>query len=497
MISFDVLMTVMPEIVLALAALVLLLVGVFRGDASLPLIVGGVNGVLLGAVLFVLIEPDNQTMGLENYSLLISDGFIRFAQITVLLLTFGVMLSSYRYLVRDKVGRFEYPILLLLSTLGMLMLIAANDLLVFFVGLELQSLPVYVMVAMRRDRSIVVEAAMKYFILGGLSVIFILYGASFLYGYTGTTEFSGIATVLSNLKTLPYPIVWAIVLMLAGIAFKISAVPFHMWTPDVYEGAPTPVTLFIASAPKLAAMIFLIRFLYGPLGQFVEVWQPMIQIMAALSMVVGVFAALFQTSIKRLLGYSAVSHMGYALLGVSCASFEGVHSVLVYMILYSIMVLGTFACILHLRRRGESLDDLDDFKGLAQLHPRMACALAILMFSLAGIPPLAGFFAKLTVFLAAVEAGLYPLVILAVITTVIGATYYLRIVKLMYFDAPVGGEATLPFDRLRARETALVIALAASVNLFYFLLPQPLINASEKATQILFTGNKSAESLMN
>lgn len=486
MASFDAFMTVMPELVLAVSACVLLLVGVFRGDESLSLVVGGANGALLGALLFVLIEPNNHTMGLENRSLLISDGYVRFAQALVLLLTFGVLLSSYRYLVRERVGRFEYPILILISALGMIMLIAANDLLVFFVGLELQSLPVYILVAMLRNKSVSIEAAVKYFVLGGLSVIFILYGASFLYGYTGTTEFYGMKAVLEIEQNIPYSVVWAFVFLLAGMAFKVSAVPFHMWTPDVYEGAPLPVTLFIASAPKVAAMVFMIRFLFGPFAEYIEIWQPLVQGLAILSMVLGVFSALFQTNLKRLLAYSAIAHMGYALIGVSCASLEGIHSVLIYMVLYSLMALGTFSCLMHLRRHGEAPVHINDLKGLSKLNPRMALALAILMFSLAGIPPLAGFFAKFAVFLAAVDAGLYPLVITGVLTTVVGATYYLRIVKVMYFDQPVGGEATLPYDRPLARETALVIAVSACFNLFYFLLPEPLVSQSERAANVLF-----------
>ncbi|MEN8235969.1 MAG: NADH-quinone oxidoreductase subunit NuoN [Pseudomonadota bacterium] len=484
--NLDVLMTVMPELVLAISTCALLLIGVFKGDKSLPLVVGGTGGALLGALLVTFLEPDNITMGIENRSLLISDGYIRFAQAVVLLLTFGGLLSSYRYLIREKVGRFEYPILIMISALGMIMLIAANDLLLFFVGLELQSLPVYILVAMLRNKSVTIEAAVKYFILGGLATILILYGASFIYGYTGTTEFYGIKAALESEPQIPYSVVWALVLILAGMAFKISAVPFHMWTPDVYEGAPTPVTLFIATAPKVAAMVFMIRFLFGPFADYVDIWQPLVQGLAILSMLLGVFAALFQTNLKRLLAYSAIAHVGYALIGVSCASLEGVHSVLIYIVLYALMALGAFSCLMHLRRHGETPVHINDLKGLSKLNPHMALALAILMFSLAGIPPLAGFFAKFTVFLAAVDAGLYPLAILGVLTTVIGATYYLRIIKVMYFDGPVGGDATLPYDRPLARETALVIAVSAGLNLFYFLFPEPLVSQSEQAATILF-----------
>ena len=339
---------------------------------------------------------------------------------------------------------------------------------------------------MRRTSAQTSEAAIKYFILGAIASVFVIYSSSFIYGYTGTTDFKGIFTILEQFKAFPYPLTLAIILLLAGFAFKVSAVPFHMWTPDVYEGAPTPIVLFIASAPKIAAMVFIVRLLFGPFGQFIESWQPIIQMLALLSMVLGTFTALFQTNIKRLLAYSTISHMGYALVGVASASVAGVQSVLIYLILYAIMAIGTFACLLNLRQRGKMPEDIDDLRGLSKASPRMALGLAILMFSLGGIPPLAGFFGKIFVFMAAVDAGLYFLVIIGMLTTVVGMGYYLRIVKVMYFDEPAGKDVSLPYDPSPSRETALVIGAAALVNLLFFVWPQPIISKAEQAASALF-----------
>ena len=476
---------ILPELILAVTALMLLLAGVYQGEKNTQLITYTAVLALIAASLATVVKPlQASTFGYTGF--LVENTFTDYMRILVMLTSAVVLLTCYRQLERDSLNRFELPVLMLLSTLGMLLIIAANDFMMFFVGLELQTLPVYVLVAMRPNATIVSEAAVKYFILGALSTVFILYGISFIYGYIGTTEFSGIAVGLSGLPSLSTPLILALMFLLAGIAFKISVAPFHMWIPDVYEGSPTAVTLFIASAPKVAAMVFLIRLLFGPLDGYVEIWQPLLQILAILSMIVGVFGALFQANIKRLLAYSTIANVGYMLLGIVSVSIEGIQAILVYLVLYVIMTIGAFGCLLNLRRQGEMPENIDDLKGLSKTSPRIALIFAILMFSLAGIPPLAGFFAKLMVFMAAVDAGLYPLVIIATLTTVIGAAYYLKIVKVMYFDDPIGGEAELPYDRRVSRETAIIIASAAIINVFFFILPGPVMSRAEEAASELF-----------
>jgi NADH-quinone oxidoreductase subunit N len=486
---------IIPQIIIAVTALMLLVTGVFQGKRNTALITYTAVLSLLVAALATIAKPlDAGSFGFNGF--LAQNSFTDYTQVFVLLTTAAVMLATHRQLEKDEMNRFEYPILMMLSTLGMLFLMAANDFIMFFVGLELQSLALYVLVAMRRNRAIVSEAAVKYFILGALSTAFILYGISFIYGYVGTTEFYGIAIKLSGLQgmslettglqSLSLPLILAIVLIIAGMAFKLSLVPFHMWAPDVYEGSPTIVTLFIASAPKVAAMVFFIRLLYGPLFGYAEVWQPIIQFLSVMSMVIGVFGALFQTNIKRLLAYSTIANMGYMLLGVASLSIQGIQSVLMYLILYIIMTIGVFAFLLNLRRNGEMVTTIDDLKGLSQVSPKMALAFAIFMFSLAGIPPLAGFFAKLVVFMAAIDAGLYPIVVIAALTTVVGAAYYLKIVKTMYFDHPVSVESERPYDRNVSRDTAVILTAAAVINAFFFIIPGPMMLKAEEAAAVLF-----------
>jgi len=477
---------IVPEIIVAFSAFGLLLLGVFVGNKSLQLVTYISIGALILAAIATLVEPAPSPLTTTLGKMLINNEYIRFAQLSVVVLTATAIFSTIRHLKQDTINSFEFPILMLFSCVGMLLLLSTNDLIIMFIALELQSLPIYVLVAMRRTDPQTSEAAVKYFILGALASIFIIYGSSFFYGYAGTTDFRGISMALQQFSTLPTQLILAMLLLAAGLAFKISAVPFHMWTPDIYEGTPTPVVLFIASAPKVAVMFFLMRLLLGPLGQFIDNWQPIIQILAILSMVLGSFTALFQINIKRLLAYSAISHMGYALVGLASASITGVQSVLVYLILYSIMAIGTFASLLNLRHHGKMLENIDDLRGLSKTYPKMAAVLAILVFSLGGIPPLAGFFAKVFVFMAAVDAGLYFLVIVGVLTSVVSMGYYLRIVKLMYFDEPAGKGATLPYDPTPSHQTALVVGAAAMINLLFFAWPQPLISKTEQMATTLF-----------
>ena len=375
--------------------------------------------------------------------------------------------------------KFEFPVLVLLATTGMLMMISANDLIALYVGLELQSLSLYVVAAFDRRSAKSSEAGLKYFVLGALSSGMLLYGASLIYGFTGSTLFTDIASAVQPSGT-NLGLIFGLVFLITGFAFKISAVPFHMWTPDVYEGAPTPVTAFFAAAPKLAAMALTVRTLYAAFPAVTHEWQQIVTFLAIASMALGAFAAIGQRNIKRLMAYSSIGHMGYALVGLAAGTAEGVQGVIIYLAIYLAMTLGTFACILAMRRHGRMVEDIDQLSGLSSTSPTMAFLLAMLLFSLAGIPPLAGFFAKFYVFLAAINAGLYALAVIGVLLSVVGAYYYLRIVKIMYFDAPA--------ERFEPMPGALAAVLGASglFILLYFLYPAPLVTVAEAAAKSLF-----------
>jgi NADH-quinone oxidoreductase subunit N len=361
-------------------------------------------------------------------------------------------------------------------------MISANDLIAIYVGIELQSLCLYVLAAIRRDTARSSEAGLKYFVLGALSSGMLLYGASLIYGFAGTTRFDGLAEVLAG-SDIGLGLIVGIVFLIAGLAFKVSAVPFHMWTPDVYEGAPTPVTAFFASAPKMAAMALFIRVMIEPLGDAATEWRQIVIFISIASMLLGAFAAIWQTNIKRLLAYSSIGHMGYALIGLAAGTEEGVRGILVYLAIYLPMVIGTFACVMCMRRQGRMLEGIEDLAGIARTNPGMALALAIFMFSMAGIPPLAGFFGKLYIFLPAIEAGLYTLAVIGVLSSVVGAYYYLRIVKLMYFD-----EARESFDRPMGRELSLIVVVTALFTMFFFVAPEPLVGNAAAAAAALFGG---------
>ncbi|MBP6985718.1 MAG: NADH-quinone oxidoreductase subunit NuoN [Alphaproteobacteria bacterium] len=475
---------ILPQLLIAITALMLLMTGVFQGKKNSSLITYTAVLSLVAASLATLAKPLHAgSFGFTGF--LTQNLFTDYMQILILLTTAVVLLATHRQLEKDEMNRFEYPVLILLSCLGMLFMVAANDFMMFFIGLELQSLAIYVLVAMRRNRVIVGEAAVKYFLLGILSTVFILYGISFIYGFAGTTSFYGVSVGLETLQW-SNPLVFAMFLLMVGLAFKLSLAPFHMWAPDVYEGSPTVITLFIASAPKVAALAFFVRLLNGPLSQYSDVWQPAVQVLAIISMVVGVFGALFQKNLKRLLAYSTIANMGYMMLGVASIGIEGIQSLIVYIVLYVIMTVGTFAFILNLRINGEMIQNIDELKGLSKDSPKMAMAFAILLFSLAGIPPLAGFFAKLLVFIAAINAGLYPLVIVAVLTTVVGAAYYLRIIKIMYFDKMDRDEKQKTYDLVISRETAVILTIAAAFNVLFFFWPGPLILKAEDAAAVIF-----------
>jgi NADH-quinone oxidoreductase subunit N len=423
----------LPEIVLAILAMALLMFGVFKKDDAN-------DQVTLGAIIALAIVAALVVFTGEGKITAFGGAFIvdTFARVMKVMALFGsavtIVLSSH-FMKRVGMARFEYPILVMLATVGMMMMISANDLIALYMGLELQSLSLYVVAAINRDSAKSSEAGLKYFVLGALSSGMLLYGASLVYGFTGTTTFSGIAAALAASGS-GIGLVFGLVFIIAGLAFKVSAVPFHIWTPDVYEGAPTPVTAFFAAAPKIAAMALFIRVMVSPFGAVEHDWQQILVFVSIASMVLGAFAAIGQSNIKRLLAYSSIGHMGFALVGLASGSEEGVRGVLVYMMIYLISTIGVFACVIAMRRKDQYLEDISDLSGLARNNKGLAFVLSMLMFSLAGIPPLAGFFGKYFVFLAAVQAHLYALAVIGVIASVVGAYYYLRIVKIIYFDEP-------------------------------------------------------------
>ena len=422
---------VFPEAVLAILAMALLMFGVFRKNNSFEAVTLGSIAALAIAAVLVMWGGDGVGFG----GAFVTDTFSRVMKVLTLFGSAVAMVLSVHFLKRENMARFEYPVIVLLATTGMMMMISANSLIALYVGLELQSLALYVVAAFNRDSARSSEAGLKYFVLGALSSGMLLYGASLVYGFTGSVGFPQIAAAISA-SGVQLGLVFGLVFIIAGLAFKVSAVPFHMWTPDVYEGAPTPVTAFFASAPKLAAMALFIRVMMTPFTGAAGSWQQIIVFIALASMALGAFAAIGQSNIKRLLAYSSIGHMGFALVGLAAGTRQGVSGVVIYMLIYMIMTLGTFACVIAMRRNGRHVEEISDLAGLARTDKGLAFVLALQMFSLAGIPPLAGFFAKYFVFLAAIQAEFYALAVLGVVASVVGAYYYLRIVKVMYFDEP-------------------------------------------------------------
>ena len=476
------LVTALPELFLACAGMAILMVGVFRGESGVrPVLWLCVFSLAIAFGMITLLAREDAT---AFGGLFVADAFGDFMKALVLIGAALTMIMSLSYLEREKVTRFEFPVLMLFATLGMLMMVSANDLISLYLGLELQSLALYVIAAFRRDTLRSTEAGLKYFVLGALSSGMLLYGSSMVYGFAGTTSFEDLAQVFTAAEAEQAPsigVIFGLVFVVAGLAFKVSAVPFHMWTPDVYEGAPTPVTAFFATAPKVAAMALFVRVLMEPFGNLVDQWQQIVVLISIASMVLGALAAINQTNIKRLMAYSSIGHIGYALVGLAAGTQEGVRGVAVYLAIYVVMNLGTFAVILSMVQKERMVEGIEDLKGLSRTNPMVAFALAAFMFSMAGIPPLAGFFGKLYVFMAAIEAELYTLAVIGVLTSVIGAFYYLRIVKLMYFDEPLEG-----FDRPMSRETGVILtATALAVGLF-FISPGPLLDTAQAAAASLF-----------
>ncbi len=457
--------TALPEILLAAYALLALMFGAFGGkDRTAPTLFWATAGLFLILAIWIAASPAETRTAFNG--MFVNDAFARFAKVLVLVAAAFVLLMGQSFISRHGFMRFEYPVLIALAVLGMMLMVSASDLIALYMGLELQSLALYVIAAMRRDSLRSTEAGLKYFILGALASGLLLYGASLTYGFAGTTSFAGITEAIGE-GDIPLGLLFGLVFLLAGLAFKISAVPFHMWTPDVYEGAPTPVTAFFATAPKVAAMALLARLVHDAFGNVTGDWGQIVAFLAVASMFLGSVAAIGQRDIKRLMAYSSIAHMGYALVGLSAGTAEGVQAMLIYMAIYVTMNIGVFAFILSMSRDGRPVTEIDSLNLYARREPGRGLALMVLMISLAGVPPFLGFWAKYAVLVAAVQAGMVWLAIAAVIASVIGLYYYLRIVYLMYFGqdrAPL--DSAMPMLQSGLLMVSAAIMVLGVVNLF-------------------------------
>jgi NADH-quinone oxidoreductase subunit N len=457
---------IIPEIFISLSVMFLLILGVFKKNSfelihNLSIIVLLITGVIVF----------NETLDIEKILLfngsVVIDYLSSFMKIITLLAAFIVLAISKNYLDNFKISKIEYPILILSSVLGMMVMISSNDLIVFYMGLELQSLALYVLATFNRNNLKSSEAGLKYFVLSALSSGLLLYGCSLIYGFSGSTNFEIIA---SQLDSNEYALTFGIVFILVGLAFKISAVPFHMWAPDVYEGSPTTVTLFFTMVPKIAALTVFIRFLFVPFLELIDQWQMILVFLSIASMLFGAIAAIGQKNIKRLIAYSSIGHIGYALAGVASASNEGIQSSVIYLTIYIVMNLGLFSCLLMLRRNDNYYESIDNLSGLSKNHPILSFSLLVILFSLAGIPPLAGFFAKFYIFKAVIEQSMYFLAIVGLLSTVIAAFYYLRIIKIIYFDPEKE-----KYDQDHSPWLKFSLILSTLLILFYFISPSQLV----------------------
>ena len=472
---------ILPELILTLGAVVLMMVAAFMGRRASGVTTWASVALLLGATLSLLGEP--QSAGPLFGGLIVADGFGAFGKLIIFLSAAIAIIAAHNWFERDFEHAAEYPVLILLSGVGMAVMVSATSLVSLYVGLELQSLSAYVLAAYRRTDDRSAEAGLKYFVLGGLASGILLYGISLLYGFTGSIQFDGIAAAFARDGTGSIGLLFGLVFVLAGLAFKASVVPFHMWTPDVYEGAPTPVTAFFASAPKVAAVLLTVRFCLDALGPVIDGWRQIMTFAALASILLGAIAAYGQTNIKRLLAYSSINNVGFALIGLVAGGAAGASSVLFYMAVYVVMTLGAFLCVLRMRGEdGEARESIDSLSGLSQSRPALALGIAIFMFSLAGVPPLFGFWPKLLVFNAAVAEGLLPLAIIGILGTVVGAFYYLKIVKVMYFDAP--GRALAKGGN--TLEGALILLGAVIVSPLGYLLIGPIGSLADNAAGSLF-----------
>ena len=466
---------VLPEIFISLSTMFLLILGVFKKNSSKVIQNLSLIFLLITTVIIV-----NETLGIDKIMLfngsVVIDYLSSFMKIITLLAAFLALVISTNYLKSLKIFKIEYSILILSSVLGMMIMISSNDLIVFYMGLELQSLALYVLATFNRDEIKSSEAGLKYFVLSALSSGLLLYGCSLIYGFTGSTNFNIIA---SQLNSNEYALTFGIVFILVGLAFKISAVPFHMWAPDVYEGSPTTVTLFFTMVPKIAALTVFIRFLYVPFLNLIDQWQMIIVFLSIASMIFGAIAAIGQTNIKRLVAYSSIGHIGYTLAGLATGSNDGIQSSLIYISIYVVMNLALFSCLLMLKRNDQYYEDIDDLSGLSKNHPLLSLSLLIILFSLAGIPPLAGFFAKFYVFKAVIEQSMYFLAIVGLLSTVIAAFYYLRIIKIIYFD-----KEKEKYDSDHGLWLKFSLTFSTILILLYFIFPSQLIEVVSRITII-------------
>jgi NADH-quinone oxidoreductase subunit N len=466
----------LPEIFLSLSGLAILLIGVVPKKDHTTLC----TMLVIGAFAATGVLTTQTASGVSYNGLFLTDAFATYSKLLILAGGALSAILAMDYNKHQNINRFEFPVLILFSTVGMMVLASAGNLMTLYMGLELQSLAIYVLAAFARDELRSSEAGLKYFVLSALASGLLLYGISLTYGFAGTMDFSKLAGVLTDTDSVSTGLVVGIAFIIAGLAFKLSAVPFHMWTPDVYQGAPTPVTAFMSTAPKVAPFVVLLRVMEGPFGHIGSQWQPIIVVVSIASMLLGSLAAIGQTNIKRLMAYSSIGHMGYALIGLAAGTEAGVRGVLIYLLTYIAMSAGAFACILAMRRQGRAVELISDLGGLSKTDFPLAVLFAIFMFSMAGVPPMAGFFGKLYVFLAAVQSGLWTLAIIGMLTSIIGCFYYLRVIKVMFFD-----DTQPAFDPRPASVS--FVALAAGVfTLLFFLLPAPFTGAADAAAKVLF-----------
>jgi len=456
---------IFPELFLSLSIMIILMIGVFV-KKSFKL----VNLLTISSLIFttaLILNQNNETITIFNESYII-DSFSILMKTITLLFCILVLFSSKEYVKISNIDKIEYPIIILTSVLGMLLMISSYDLIVFYLGLELQSLSLYILASFKRENEKSTEAGLKYFVLSALATGLLLYGSSLIYGFTGSTNFEIIG---KNLDTNNIGAVFGIVFIIIGLAFKVSAVPFHMWTPDVYEGAPTSVTSFFAIIPKIAAIAVFIRFMYVPFLNVMDQWQLIIIFISIASMILGATAAIGQKNIKRLMAYSSIGHMGYALAGLAPGTNAGIQSTIIYLIIYLVMNLGAFGCIFMMKRENTFCENINDLSGMSKNHPILALSFLIILFSLAGIPPLAGFFAKFYIFMAVIKSEMYILAILGLLTTVISAFYYLRIIKIIYFDKP-----KKPFELNYDWGLKISLILSSTLVLIYFIYPSLLVD---------------------
>jgi NADH-quinone oxidoreductase subunit N len=457
----------LPEIFISLSIMFLLVLGVFKNDSSKIIFNISLLVLLIASIITINETYSTDRVTLFNNSVVI-DHMSSLMKIITLIGAFLVLVISSAYLKSFKIFKIEYPVLILSSVLGMMVMISSNDLMVFYMGLELQSLALYVLATFNRDQLKSSEAGLKYFVLSALSSGLLLYGCSLIYGFSGSTNFNVIS---SQLNSNEYVLTFGIVFILVGLAFKISAVPFHMWAPDVYEGSPTSVTLFFTMVPKIAALTVFIRFLYVPFLNLIDQWQMIIIFLSIASMLFGAIAAIGQTNIKRLVAYSSIGHIGYTLAGLATGSNEGIQSSIIYISIYVIMNLALFSCLLMLKRNDQYYEDIDDLSGLSKNHPLLSLSLLVILFSLAGIPPLAGFFAKFYIFKAVIEQSMYFLAIVGLLSTVIAAFYYLRIIKIIYFD-----KEREKYDEDHSLWLKFSLTFSTILILLYFIFPSQLID---------------------